>query len=115
MIATFPYAAKELIDRAAERGFDVLAITNHNTITCSDSLRDYALKKGILLIPGIELTVQGRHIILLNFTSSEVERIKTVEDIRELKDRNRLVIGAAPFLSLFIFSKRTVKEKSGGF
>lgn len=104
------YAAKELIDRAAERGFDVLAITNHNTITCGDSLKDYALKKGILLIPGIELTVQGRHIVLLNFTSSEVERIKTVDDIRELKDRNRLVIAPHPFFPCSYSLKEQLKR-----
>ncbi|GAI08342.1 unnamed protein product, partial [marine sediment metagenome] len=51
------YSARQLIDYASQKGFDVLAITNHNFYTYNDYLRDYAASKGILLIPGIELSV----------------------------------------------------------
>jgi hypothetical protein len=91
------HTAKELIDRAAEKGFDILAITNHNTITYSDFLEDYASKKGILLIPGIELSVQGKDIILLNFSPSEIEEVKVISDIKDVKDQNKLVIAPHPF------------------
>lgn len=91
------HTAKDLIDSAADKGFDVLAITNHNTITYNDSLKDYASKKGILLIPGIELSVQGRDIVLLNFSTAEVEEIEVISDIRDIKDQNKLVIAPHPF------------------
>ncbi|MFQ5585551.1 MAG: PHP domain-containing protein [Thermodesulfobacteriota bacterium] len=104
------YTARALIDTAAARGFDVLAITNHNTITRGDSLKDYAFKRGILLIPGIELTVQGRHIVLLNFSDSEVGRIKTVDDIKRLKGRNRLVIAPHPFFPCSHSLKNRLEE-----
>jgi hypothetical protein len=91
------HTAKDLIDSAAEKGFDVLAITNHNTITYSDYLKDYASKKGILLIPGIELSVQGKDIVLLNFSASEVEKIEVISDIKDIKNQNKLVIAPHPF------------------
>ena len=47
------YNAFELIDRASQKGFDALAITNHNTVTYSKELARYAETKGVLLIPGI--------------------------------------------------------------
>ncbi|HSR10626.1 MAG TPA: PHP-associated domain-containing protein [Thermodesulfobacteriota bacterium] len=60
------YTAKELIARAADHDFDVLAITNHNRVTFSQDLYSYAKKRGILLIPGMEITVRRRHVLLLN-------------------------------------------------
>ena len=60
------YTAKELISKAADEGFDVLSITNHHRITFSSELFSYAQERGILLIPGVEVTVHRRHILLLN-------------------------------------------------
>jgi predicted metal-dependent phosphoesterase TrpH len=55
-----------LITHAADEGFDVLAITNHQCLTFSKRLSAYAKERGILLIPGIELTLRRRHLVLLN-------------------------------------------------
>jgi predicted metal-dependent phosphoesterase TrpH len=60
------YTAKEIISRAAEEGFDVLSITNHQLMTFSSELFSYARERGILLIPGIEVTIRRRHVLLLN-------------------------------------------------
>ena len=58
--------ARKLIDRAQEKGFEVLAITNHESITYSDDLQDYARERGILLLPGMEATIEGRHVLIIN-------------------------------------------------
>ncbi len=60
------YTAKELISRAADEGFDVISITNHRQITFNQDLLCYALERGILLIPGVEMTIQRRHVLVLN-------------------------------------------------
>jgi predicted metal-dependent phosphoesterase TrpH len=60
------YTAKELISRAADKGFDVISITNHHQITFNQDLLSYAQKNGILLIPGVEMTIQRRHVLVLN-------------------------------------------------
>lgn len=60
------YTARELILGAAEDGFEVLAITNHQCRTFDQELFAFARDLGILLIPGMEITVQHRHVLLLN-------------------------------------------------
>lgn len=60
------YTAEQIISKAADEGFDVLAITNHHIMTFSPELFFYAQEKGILLIPGVEVSVRRRHILLLN-------------------------------------------------
>ncbi len=60
------HSARDLIVRAAEQHFDVLAITNHQRLTFDVDLFAFAHERGILLIPGIEVTIQKRHVLLLN-------------------------------------------------
>ncbi len=49
------YTAKELISKAAEEGFEVLSITNHQRLTFNRNLSAFARERGILLIPGMEI------------------------------------------------------------
>jgi predicted metal-dependent phosphoesterase TrpH len=60
------YTAKELISRAADEGFEVISITNHHRVTFNQDLLSYAEERGILLISGIEMTIHGRHVLVLN-------------------------------------------------
>jgi hypothetical protein len=60
------YTAKELISKAADEGFDVISITNHHRMTFNQDLFFHAQGMGILLIPGIEMTIQRRHVLVLN-------------------------------------------------
>jgi hypothetical protein len=60
------YTAKELISKAANEGFDVISITNHHRMTFNQDLLSYAQERGILLIPGMEMTIQRRHVLVLN-------------------------------------------------
>jgi predicted metal-dependent phosphoesterase TrpH len=60
------YTAKELISKAANENFDVISITNHHQMTFNPDLLSYAQERGILLIPGVEMTIQRRHVLVLN-------------------------------------------------
>ena len=60
------YTAKELISKAAHEKFDVISITNHHQMTFNRDLLSYAQERGILLIPGVEMTIQRRHVLVLN-------------------------------------------------
>jgi predicted metal-dependent phosphoesterase TrpH len=60
------HTAKELISKAAQEDFDVLSITNHRCITFNQELLSYARERGILMIPGMEMTIRRRHVLLLN-------------------------------------------------
>jgi predicted metal-dependent phosphoesterase TrpH len=90
------YDARALIDRAARAGFQVLSITNHNMITFSADLQGYARERGILLIPGVEATIEGKHVLLYNVDVPPA-RIRTFADLRRLKRPGWLVVAAHPF------------------
>lgn len=91
------YSTHELIDRAAELGYDALAITLHDAQLDLAPYRDYAAIRGITLIPGIERTIDGRHVLLLNY-SRAAEAVRSYDDLARLKARERgLVIAPHPF------------------
>src|SRR5712692_2307780 len=58
------YDARSLIDRAAREGYHVLSITNHDLVTVRQDLQAYASERRILLIPGVEATIEGKHVLL---------------------------------------------------
>src|SRR5687768_5090210 len=82
-----PHTTHDLIDRAATLGYDALAITLHDRQLDIRPLASYAAERGIVLIPGIERTVEGRHVLLLNFRSG-TEEVTTFADLRRLKQRS---------------------------
>jgi len=89
------YTAKELISSAAEEGYDVLAITNHHCVTFDKKLSAYARERGILLIPGIEVSIRRRHVLVLNPPPG-----KSVSDFSSLSAIRRpetLIIAPHPY------------------
>ena len=92
-----PHTSHELIDHAASLGYQALAITLHDRFHVSASDTAYARERGIVLVPGIERTVAGRHVLLINFPK-ECETVRSFEDIAALKARSRgVVIAPHPF------------------
>ena len=89
--------AYALIDRAVELGFDAIALTLHDRQIADRRLFDYARDHGLTLLPGVERTVEGRHVLLINF-SNGVDQVRTFADLARLKSRgNGLVVAAHPF------------------
>ena len=79
-----PHSTVQLIERAAEMGYDALAITLHDRQLDLGPYRAYAASRGITLIPGIERTIEGKHVLLLNF-SRGAEDVQTFDDLAVLK------------------------------
>jgi predicted metal-dependent phosphoesterase TrpH len=92
-----PYSTEELIDRAATLGYDALAITLHERQLDVARFASYAADRGIVLIPGVERTVSGKHVLLLNFKEG-AEDVRTFADLARLKSRGRgLVVAPHPY------------------
>lgn len=101
------YSPKELIDRAYVLGYDVLCITEHyiphgnNTPYKQDPLKtyrdfkEYAKKKGILLIPGVELFTDEGEVILINF-EGDITQFKRMKDLAKLP-KNVAAIASHPY------------------
>jgi predicted metal-dependent phosphoesterase TrpH len=86
-----------LIDRAAVLRYDALAVTLHDRQLDLTPFSSYAAERGITLIPGIERTVEGRHVLLLNFPGG-ADTIQSFDDIARLKRQfPGLVVAPHPF------------------
>ncbi len=92
------YTNKELIDHAAGLGVEVLSITNHDFMSHREELGDYAAGRGIVLIPGVEATIENRHVLLYNF-DYWADPPKTFADLYRLRRANpdMLIIAPHPF------------------
>jgi predicted metal-dependent phosphoesterase TrpH len=91
------YGSEELIDRASALGYDALAITNHDVVTGSRDLAKYADAKGILLIPGVELTLSNKHVLVINPPFRRNPGIRTIEELAGIRTDSSLVIAPHPF------------------
>jgi predicted metal-dependent phosphoesterase TrpH len=93
-----PYDARMLIDRAAALGYSALAITLHDRQLALSGLATYARERGVVLIPGMERTICGKHVLLLNFSAAAAEAVRSFDDLRRLRAAgNGIVIAPHPF------------------
>ncbi len=89
------YSAEQLIEEAANKGFDALAIANHRVVTYSRKLALYAERRGIVLIPAIEKLIERKHVLLVNVDWS-THTIDTFQELRRWKNGNSLIIAPHP-------------------
>ncbi len=85
----------QLIDRAAQRGVRVLALTDHDDIAGLNEARSAAATKNITLINGVEISVSWRgrtiHILGLNINLDYqplVEGLSSIRDGRKQRAEN---------------------------
>jgi predicted metal-dependent phosphoesterase TrpH len=93
------YTARELISKAGDEGFDVLAITNHHRVTFDQELFSLAEERGILLIPGLEVTVHRRHVLVLN--PPPFRRCSDFSSLAKLRRPETLIIAPHPYFPGF--------------
>jgi predicted metal-dependent phosphoesterase TrpH len=98
-VDTTPYSSADLVDRAraAALGYGALAITLHERQLESRALQAYAADRGLVLIAGIERTIEGKHVLLINFSRC-AEDVSTFTDLARPKAHERgLVIAPHAF------------------
>jgi hypothetical protein len=93
------YTVFQIIDHAKNLGFSVLALTCHQKFAYKKEYADYASPKDILLIPGIEAKIEGKHVIVLN-CNKDIENIKTFEQLKNYKNNNPqiFILATHPFV-----------------
>ena len=97
------YSAHQLLERAKQLGFGVLAITLHDAVFNRAEVFADAAAMGILLVPAAEVRLEGADIILLNVTPAEIADLKSFDDVRKLRARRGLsifTIAPHPFYKL---------------
>jgi len=89
------YTAFDLIDRAASLDFDAISITNHDVQIYGNKLKSYAEKKDLILFPGMERSINHKHVLLINFSDRQL--FNTYNEIQLAKTEENLVIAPHPF------------------
>jgi len=91
------FSNEQLLDRAADEGFDAVAITNHHIVTFSPALEKYAAERGILLLSGVEITLSGRHVLIINPDPEVDLAIRSIRDLARIRSDRNLIIAPHPF------------------
>lgn len=89
------YSPYEYIDAAVKKGFKVIAITHHHNQNFDKKWQLYGEKKGILVIRGMEATIEGQDVVILNPTRDNITTWKELE--KEKKKGKCFTILAHPF------------------
>lgn len=102
------YSPQDLIKRAKQLNYDVLAITCHRKVIFTKALQNYAKEHGIILISGIEAEIERKHVLCIN-TDKEIEKVRSFKQLQEYKKNNPkcLIIAPHPFFPGSV----TLKEK----
>jgi len=93
------YTHKQLIDHMASKGFEVIALTNHFRDVYTEELARYAQKKGVLLIRGAELRLQGKDVLIYN--EPDISGLRSVSDLKKVKKKSNLIIAPHPYFVLW--------------
>ena len=93
-----PHHTQALLNHAARSGYGGLAVTLHNRWFDPAPFQPQAIALGIVLISGIERTIEGKHVLLIN-VPREAGDVRTFDDVRALKQQvpGALVIAPHPF------------------
>ena len=103
------YSARQLIKRAATYHFDAICIANHGAVLYSRTLRKYAEQRGILLIPGVEAYVEGKHVLIVNCRTPYRGHL-TFENVRAYAGEHALIIAPHPFYPRAYCLKEKLEE-----
>ncbi|MCG8016360.1 MAG: PHP domain-containing protein [Candidatus Thiodiazotropha sp. 'RUGA'] len=88
---------RALVQRAAEAGVEVLALTDHDTTAGIDEASEAAQSCGLLLIPGVEVSVswnrQTVHLVGLNLDPHDSQLNAGLQKLRDFREWRAEEIG----------------------
>lgn len=95
-----PHSSVEMVELAARHEFAAIAITLHDRAFAMPEAYARAAELGVCLIPGIELTLEKRHVLALGLAVDDAMRIRSIDDLRAARreyGEALLVIAPHPF------------------
>ena len=90
------FPPRELMDRAADAGLTLVALTDHDSVKGLADAREAAQRRGVRLIPGVELSCGGEkeiHVLGYGFDPTDGALLRFCEDHhREREERARKMV-----------------------
>lgn len=110
---------EEVVEYAHKRGLSTIAITDHDSIGAIDSVKDYARKYDIEVIPGVELSASydGEEIHLLGYflDYSSQSFLKKLDFFKaEREDRTKNIIDKLKLLGMPLLFDEVRDYATGG-
>lgn len=75
---------EDFINRVKSKGLECIAITDHNTASWIDKIRDVAINESITVFPGVEITCSDSKVHLLILFDNEIETVYIEDFIRDI-------------------------------
>ncbi len=91
------YSPAKLIEKAKQNGITTISITDHDTLKSYDIAESYAMKEGIQIIPGVEIStdIEGKEVHLLAYfidkNHPELKKYLSFSRSERLHRANRIV------------------------
>ncbi len=105
------YSNTDILELALSKGFSIISITLHNKYFFDKKLFLQYLDKGLLIIPGVELTINHKeksfHVLIYSHKNIDVSRIKTINDLYRLRHslKEKVLIGLPHPFYPYLFSR----------
>jgi predicted metal-dependent phosphoesterase TrpH len=88
------HSAEQLIDEAARQEIGVLAVTCHRAVQWSTALKLYAESLGVLLIPAVEASIEGKDVLIYGL--ERYQHPMTFNHLRRMRQENPKIFTVAP-------------------
>jgi predicted metal-dependent phosphoesterase TrpH len=85
---------EDIVEYATKRSLDAIAITDHNQVDCA---LDIAKNIELLVIPSIEVSTLGGHVVGLNVKKKIPKNLSVQETVNLIHDQGGLAVACHPF------------------
>ena len=90
-------SVEDIVGRVVELGFDGFALTDHNTTSGNKETARLAEKRGLVFVPGIEVSTQEGHLLGLGVKSIIKAWVPAEEAVAKIHEQGGLAIAAHPY------------------
>lgn len=107
------YSFIEALERAKQYGIGCIALTCHNKFIDDPKYKAAAAERDMLFIPGIELSINRQHVVILN-AEKGVEKVKSLDQLATYKAAHPEIFILAPhpyFKTAFCLGDELEKHK----
>jgi predicted metal-dependent phosphoesterase TrpH len=115
-VDNLPLDIVSTIERAAEFGYDAIAMTHHDAYyTHTEEALEASERTGVLVLSGVEATLdENGHVLIIN-CGSEVEGIRTLDDLTCVRRPEHLIIAAHPYYPSFGLGEQLLERYASLF
>ena len=111
-----PLDIESTIELAAAHGYDAIALTHHDAyFHITDDIARVAERAGVIVLPGIEASLDdGAHVLVIN-CGPEIEGISSLEELANIRRSEHLIVPAHPFYPCFGLGRDKLEQWSDLF